>query len=153
MSGNRTRYLYWGLKQAVDRSEPLLAEYCAAEIFRTQDGTVTPLYREHKLSWYAERIHAARERMAREFGEPLTVSGLAAGVGMSLFHFTRIFTELAGVPPHQYLLEIRLRQARLMVRDGRSVTDTSYACGFNPHRHFSRSYARRFGHPPSHAMA
>lgn len=152
-SGNRTRYLYWGLKQAVDRSDPVLAEYCATEIFRPHDGANAPLFREQKLSWYAERIHAVRERMERDFSEALTVSGLAAGVGMSLFHFTRVFTELAGMAPHQYLRETRLRQARLMLRDGHSVTETCYACGFNNLSHFSRSFAQRFGHPPSRAIA
>jgi AraC-like DNA-binding protein len=36
-----------------------------------------------------------------------------------------------------------------MLRDGRSVTETCYACGFNNPGHFSRIFARRFGCSPS----
>jgi AraC family transcriptional regulator len=72
---------------------------------------------------------------------------------MSMFHFSRVFTELVGMPPHQYLLRARLKAARSMLRDGRTVTETCFACGFSNLSHFSRSFARRFGHTPSRVTA
>ena len=68
---------------------------------------------------------------------------------MSMFHFTRVFTELVGRPPHRYLTDARLRAARSMLEEGRSVTETCFACGFNNLSHFSRSFAQRFGLAPS----
>jgi AraC family transcriptional regulator len=68
---------------------------------------------------------------------------------MSTFHFARLFNELVGVPPHRYLIEARLRAAFGMLREGRSVTETCFACGFNNLSHFSSRFARRFGQNPS----
>jgi AraC-like DNA-binding protein len=146
---NRVRYLHWGLRKAVEDNLPMLAEYCATEVFRPYETPEKRPYRERTIAWYAERVHAVRERMEREFHEAHSVSDLAASVGMSLFNFTRVFTELAGQPPHAYLRDVRLDRARAMLREGRSVTETCYACGFNNLSHFSRSFARRHGAPPS----
>ena len=101
------------------------------------------MFSERKFDWYAERVHFAREQLDREFASEFTVSELARSVGMSMFHFTRVFTELTGMPPHRYLLATRLKAARAMLRDGRSVTETCFACGFSNLSHFSRSFARR----------
>lgn len=152
-ASNRLAYLRWGLQRAVARDEPMLAEWCATQIFRPWDGAPRPLYGERRLSWYAERVEAARERLERDFADSHTVSDLARAVGMSMFHFARVFAELTGMPPHRYLTEARLAAARGMLRDGRGVTETCYAVGFGDLSHFSRSFARRFGAPPSRVLA
>jgi len=151
---NRVRYLRWGLRRAIESRAFMAAEYFAAAIFReTPEAPGTSLFSEHKFAWYAERVEHVRERIDRDYAEELTVSDLARSVGMSMFHFSRIFIELIGAPPHRYLLERRLTAARAMLREGRSVTETCYACGFNNLSHFSRSFARRFGDAPSRLFA
>ncbi|HNS85794.1 MAG TPA: AraC family transcriptional regulator, partial [Parvularculaceae bacterium] len=87
------------------------------------------------------------------FDEEHTISDLARDVGMSAFHFARIFSELVGAPPHRYLAERRLAAARAMIEGGAGVTEACYACGFNNLSHFTRSFARRFGAPPSRIAA
>ena len=148
-ASNRLRYLRWLLQRADLQSAPILAEYVASEIFREPDETPSALFREHKFAWYAERVHAARERLDAEFDRDHTVTSLARSVGMSAFHFTRVFTELVGRPPHRYLTERRLAAAREMLKEGQGVTETCFACGFNNLSHFSRTFARRFGASPS----
>jgi AraC-like DNA-binding protein len=96
-----------------------------------------------------ERVHAARERLDAEYDNEHSVSALARSVGMSMFHFTRVFTEIVGRPPHRYLTETRLAAAHSMLQQGRSVTETCYACGFNNLSHFSRSFSNHFGVSPS----
>lgn len=153
-ASNRLLYLQWRLRRAVEDRTPMLAEYCASEIFRPFDeGQTTSLFRDHKLAWYAERVHAACETLRSAFDQEHTVAALARSVGMSTFHFTRVFTALIGQPPHRFLAEVRLRQAQAMLRAGRSVTETCFACGFNNLSHFSRSFAKRFGAPPSRFAA
>jgi AraC-like DNA-binding protein len=148
-ASNRLRYLRWMLQRGGEGS-PMLAEYCASEIFREpEEQTPSALYREQKFAWYAERIHAARERLAAEFAREHTVSALARSVGMSMFHFTRVFTDLVGRPPHRYLMDMRLDAAVAMLEQGRNVTDTCFACGFNNLSHFSRSFTKRYAVPPS----
>lgn len=150
---NRTRFLRWGIDRAIREDEPMLAEYCATEIFRPHDREAAPLYRPRKFNWYAERIHAARARLDADYGDAHTISDLARAVGMSMFHFARVFRELVGVPPHRYLAARRLAAARAMLREGRSVTETCYACGFGDLSHFSRSFTRCYGAPPSRIAA
>ncbi|MFC3714381.1 helix-turn-helix domain-containing protein [Sphingoaurantiacus capsulatus] len=148
-ASNRLGYLRWLLQNAHAKRAPMLAEYVASEIFREPDATPADLFREQKFGWYAERVHAARERLDAAFDDAHSVSALARSVGMSAFHFTRVFTQLVGRPPHRYLTERRLTAARAMLEQGRSVTDTCFACGFNELSHFSRSFSRRFGVSPS----
>jgi AraC-like DNA-binding protein len=149
-ASNRLLYLRWLLQRAATQGMPMLAEYAASEIFREPGRPSSALYSEHKFPWYAERIHAARERLDADFERDHTVSALARSVGMSAFHFARIFAELVGCPPHRYHTERRLTAAREMLNQGRSVTETCFACGFNNLSHFSRSFTRRFGASPSH---
>jgi AraC-like DNA-binding protein len=147
---NRLRYLRWGLNRAVETAAPMFAEYCATEIFREVpgDGSAQPISQK-KFNWYAERIDFARQRLAAALDEELTASDIAKSVGMSMFHFTRIFTNLVGMPPHRFRLRARLAEARRMINAGRSVTETCYACGFNNLSHFTRSFSRQHGLPPS----
>jgi AraC-like DNA-binding protein len=151
-ASTRVRYLQWGLRRAVETGAMMFAEYCASEIFREapeSPAAAQPRYSDRKFRWYAERIHAARERLDARFEENHTASDLARAAGMSMFHFTRVFAHLIGRPPHRYLNEVRLRAARGMLREGRSVTDACFACGYNNLSHFSRSFASRYGVPPS----
>lgn len=151
-ASNRLRYLYWGFSRAAANDAPLLADGLAADLFRAvpESKAERPdLYSERKLSWYAERVHAARERMENEFEREHRLNDLARDAGMSTFHFARVFTDLIGVAPHKLLIAIRLKAGARMLRDGRSVTDACYACGFNNLSHFSRAFSRRFGVSPS----
>ena len=68
---------------------------------------------------------------------------------MSPFLFTRVFRELIGLPPHKYLLRLRLASARTLLESGMSVTDTCYTAGFNNLSHFIRMFHRHFGFAPS----
>lgn len=153
-ASNHVRYLRWGLERALALGAPMFIEYCATAVFRPRkEDEGARYFSERKFGWYAERIDFAREQIGRRFADELTVSDLAGAAGMSMFHFIRVFTALVGKPPHRYLLETRLGAARAMLADGRSVTDTCYACGFGDLSHFSRSFARRFGAPPSAFLA
>ncbi len=149
---NRLHYLRWLLQRADSQRAPMLVEYVASEIFREPDRSPSALFRAQKFGWYAERVQAARERLDAEYDGNHTVSALARSIGMSAFHFTRVFTELVGRPPHRYLTERRLAAARAMLKDGRSVTETCFACGFNDLSHFSRTFGRRFGVSPSRLL-
>ncbi len=153
-SSNRVRYLRWGLQRAVEENAPMFAEYCATEIFREiPEGPPSSAINDRKFIWYAERIDYARARLMSEFEAALTVSDLARSVGMSMFHFSRVFAELTGQPPHRFRLKARLDAAHAMLREGRGVTETCFACGFNNLSHFTRSFARRFGAAPSRMFA
>jgi AraC-like DNA-binding protein len=111
----------------------------------------SPSFPEAQLAWYAERVEAARERLAHRFADQHFLLPLARSVGMSPFQFARIFRELTGLAPHQYLLKVRYREALHMLRDGATVTEACFRSGFSNLSHFTRGFKKRFGHRPSSA--
>ncbi len=149
---NRLRYLYRGLRQALDSDRPMFAETCAAALFQDipRARPCSPRARRRRtFEQHARRISHAQERLDAEPTVDIRLDALARDAGMSTFHFARVFAELVGRPPHQYLLDARLRLATRMLDEGRNVTDTCFSCGFNDPAHFSRIFSERFGRPPS----
>lgn len=110
------------------------------------------LYGQQQLRWYAQRIGAARELMDADPAAQHSLWNLSARVAMSPFLFARVFRELIGLPPHQYLLRRRLQRAHALLASGMSVTDTCYEVGFNNLSHFARSFRRHFGFLPSRLL-
>lgn len=79
------------------------------------------------------------------------LDGAAAEAGLSSFHFLRLFSQVLGVTPHQYLVRSRLRRAaRLLAEDdGRPVTEVALDVGFADLSNFVRTFHRAAGVSPS----
>jgi AraC-like DNA-binding protein len=74
---------------------------------------------------------------------------VARQVGLSPFHFLRLFARTVGVTPHQYLVRARLRHAaRLLADEERSITDIAFDVGFNDLSNFVRTFHRAAGTSP-----
>lgn len=81
--------------------------------------------------------------------EPIDLESAAAEVGLSSFHFLRLFSSVLGVTPHQYLIRSRLRRAaRLLADDTRAITDIAFEVGFGDLSNFVRTFHRAAGVSP-----
>jgi AraC family transcriptional regulator len=81
--------------------------------------------------------------------EPLDLERAASEVGLSSFHFLRLFGRVLGVTPHQYLVRSRLRRAaRLLIDDTRSITQIAFDVGFGDLSNFVRTFHRAAGISP-----
>jgi AraC-like DNA-binding protein len=81
--------------------------------------------------------------------EPIDLEGAASEAGLSAFHFLRLFRDVLGVTPHQYLLRSRLRRAaRLLADADRSITDVAFDVGFGDLSNFVRTFHRAAGVSP-----
>ena len=81
--------------------------------------------------------------------EPIDLERAAREVGLSAFHFLRLFARVLGVTPHQYLLRSRLcHAARLLAGDARSITDVAFDVGFGDLSNFVRTFHRAAGVSP-----
>ena len=90
----------------------------------------------------ALRIDAACE-------QPIDLAHAARDVGLSQFHFLRLFAQVLGVTPHQYLVRSRLRRvARLLADDQRPITDVAFDVGFGDLSNFVRTFHRAAGVSP-----
>jgi AraC-like DNA-binding protein len=73
----------------------------------------------------------------------------AAQAGISPFHFLRLFSDVLGVTPHQYLVRSRLRHAaRRLADDDSPITDIAYDVGFNDLSNFVRTFHHAAGASP-----
>jgi AraC family transcriptional regulator len=81
--------------------------------------------------------------------EPIDLDRAAQEVGVSAFHFLRLFARALGVTPHQYLVRSRLRRAaRLLADDTRTITDIAFEVGFGDLSNFVRTFHRAAGVSP-----
>ena len=93
-------------------------------------------------------VRAARERIDDAPAEPQALASLAATAGLSRYQFLRAFTRLTGLPPHAYLLQRRVHNARQLVRAGQSLAEAAAASGFADQSHMTRCFVRTWGLTP-----
>lgn len=81
--------------------------------------------------------------------ETVDLEGAAREVGLSPFHFLRLFTRVLGVTPHQYLVRSRLRRAAgMLADDSRPITDVAFDVGFGDLSNFVRTFHKAAGVSP-----
>jgi len=96
------------------------------------------------------RLRRVRDRMDREFAQPLDVEALARGVNMSAGHLSRQFRRAYGESPYSYLMTRRIERAMALLKRGDlSVTEVCFAVGCSSLGTFSTRFTELVGVPPS----
>lgn len=79
----------------------------------------------------------------------LTLAELSLVAGMSPYYFARTFKEVTGVPPHQYVLNVRVEHAKGLLLQGKlTIAEIASQVGFFDQSHFTRSFKRLVGVAP-----
>jgi AraC-like DNA-binding protein len=95
-------------------------------------------------------LRRVRDRIDREYAEPLDVEALARGVHMSAGHLSREFKRAYGEPPYSYLMTRRIERAMALLRRGDlSVTDVCFEVGCSSLGTFSTRFTELVGVSPS----
>jgi AraC-like DNA-binding protein len=95
-------------------------------------------------------LRRVRDRIDRDYAQPLDVEALARGVGMSAGHLSREFRLAYGESPYGYLMTRRIERAMALLRRGDlSVTEVCFAVGCSSLGTFSTRFAELVGVPPS----
>ena len=95
-------------------------------------------------------LRRVRDRIDREYAEPLDVEALARGVNMSAGHLSREFRRAYGEPPYSYLMTRRIERAMALLRRGDlSVTEVCFEVGCSSLGTFSSRFTELVGVPPS----
>jgi len=118
----------------------------------------------HLLRRYAAPLVAIRPdrgtlsqrnvRLALEFidanlSEPLSLARIAGEVGMSTYHFARVFKQTVGVAPHQHVIQQRLDRAKRMLAHSKvPIAEIALAVGCANQSHFSALFHRATGTTP-----
>jgi AraC-like DNA-binding protein len=96
------------------------------------------------------RLRRVRDRMDREYAQPLDVEALARGVHMSAGHLSREFRRAYGESPYSYLMTRRIERAMALLRRGDlSVTDVCFAVGCSSLGTFSTRFSELVGMSPT----
>jgi len=96
------------------------------------------------------RLRRVRDRIDREYAQPLDVEALARGVHMSAGHLSREFRLAYGESPYGYLMTRRIERAMALLRRGDlSVTEVCLEVGCASLGTFSTRFTELVGMPPS----
>ncbi|MEV6177035.1 helix-turn-helix transcriptional regulator [Streptomyces sp. NPDC052015] len=96
------------------------------------------------------RLRRVRDRIDREYAQPLDVEALARGANMSAGHLSRQFRLAYGESPYAYLMTRRIERAMTLLRRGDlSVTEVCFAVGCSSLGTFSSRFTELVGVPPS----
>ena len=97
----------------------------------------------------AARLIAVRDWLETHSGEVVRLTTLARLAGCSASLTNRLFRQQFGLPPYEYLLQQRLRQAARRLREGsQSLADIAYETGFADQSHLQRLFRRAYGTTP-----
>ncbi|MGW1340589.1 helix-turn-helix transcriptional regulator [Kribbella sp. NPDC002412] len=95
-------------------------------------------------------LRRVKDRIDREYAQPLDVEALARGVNMSAGHLSRQFKQAYGEAPYSYLMTRRIERAMALLRMGEmSVTEICFAVGCSSLGTFSTRFTELVGVPPS----
>jgi AraC-like DNA-binding protein len=95
-------------------------------------------------------LRQVKDRIDREFAQPLDVEALARGVHLSAGHLSREFKKAYGESPYSYLMTRRIERAMRLLRVGElSVTDVCFEVGCQSLGTFSTRFTELVGVPPS----
>ncbi|OLE71512.1 MAG: hypothetical protein AUI36_02525 [Cyanobacteria bacterium 13_1_40CM_2_61_4] len=110
-------------------------------------GRHLALPRAGKESHHVERI---RDYLKANYAGNVSLADLTSITNLSPFYLLRVFRNRIGCPPHEYQTQLRIANARKLLREGKSVSRVALETGFFDQSHFSRSFKRIVGVPPGY---
>jgi AraC-like DNA-binding protein len=97
-------------------------------------------------------VRRAREFIDASVAANPSLDDIAGAAGMSPFHLLREFKKVVGVPPHAYLVQRRMDEARRLLLKGHAPRRVAMEVGYSDQAHLSREFRRFYGVPPSKAI-
>jgi len=114
-------------------------------------GTIAPVTTSSTAYLHdLEQLRRVRDRIDREYAQPLNVEELARGAHMSAGHLSRTFRVAYGESPYRYVMTRRIERAMAMLQRGdQSVTEVCFAVGCSSLGTFSSRFTELVGMSPS----
>jgi AraC-like DNA-binding protein len=93
-------------------------------------------------------VRRTKQFLDERYAERVPLHQLARLMGLSAYHLNRSFCRRIGMPPHEYQVQLRILKAKLLLRLGRSISETASLVGFVDQSHFTRHFKRSVGVTP-----
>lgn len=146
-------------------SDPVIRQPPVRHIFTyirdhfREDGLDGKIYSlTHELLWVlaplgengVKRYAAyAKKYLDSAYMQNVSIAELAGQLHIDRRYLTRQFKDAYGLPPQEYLMEMRLEKAAQFLRQGSGVTEASIMSGFSDLPNFTRQFSRKYGVSPS----
>jgi AraC-like DNA-binding protein len=93
-------------------------------------------------------VRRTKRFLDEHYAQRTSLHELSRFTGLSPYHLHRSFCKKIGMPPHGYLTQVRINQARLLLKSGMSISDVAYSVGFWDQSHFARHFKKLSGVTP-----
>lgn len=103
----------------------------------------------NRLPFTIQRIDTAKAFIHAHFADTIGITDIAGAGHLSPFHFSRLFKKYTGYTPYDYLLFVRIEQAKARLTANADVTETAFNTGFNSLENFSYTFKKMTGLSPS----
>jgi transcriptional regulator GlxA family with amidase domain len=137
----------------VDRvlQERLLDEAAISALIHTLLSKLLPLPAAGSTGGHLSRAVAdAVSLIQAQYARPLRLDHIAGTVGLSPYHFARLFKSQTRFAPHEFLIITRIDRAKILLKmSARSVKEIGFDCGFRSEVSFVTTFKRRTGFTPT----
>ncbi len=95
-----------------------------------------------------QSVKRVQEYLGTHFADNVSLEQLATLADLSPFHFIRVFRRQVGLPPHAYLTQVRIKQAKTLLAKGEPIIQVALATGFVDQSHLNKHFKRIVGVTP-----
>lgn len=107
------------------------------------------LIREYAGGLPKQQLRKVTDYIDVHLTQDISLDAIANYLGISRYHFCRLFKQSTGLSPHQYVIQQRVERAKQLLKRGKlSIAETAIACGFNHQSHLHRHFKRLTGTTP-----
>jgi AraC-like DNA-binding protein len=134
-----------GTEHSLLEQECMLVEVLA-QLFLPRCGQET-------VAGKSSAVECVKEYIGANFAENLSLHQLAALVNVSPFHFLRMFQNQVGLSPHAYQTQVRVEQAKRLIRQEEKLARIGGQVGFFDQSHFIKAFKSLVGVTPGQYLA
>ena len=110
-------------------------------------GTLTPLHPPPSAP-SANTIRESQAYLAAHYDQKIGLETLAAQIGLSPYHFLRLFKATVGMTPHAFQMQLRIDQAKLQLMRGAPIANVAVDLGFHDQSHLTKQFKALVGVTP-----
>ncbi len=100
----------------------------------------------HGTDFY--RIDLAKDYLSTDLDIKLSLNSVAREIGLSRFHFIRMFKKHTGLSPHQFRIRHRIDAAKILIQKGVPLSEIALETGFSDQSHFTNAFRQNTGLTP-----
>jgi AraC-like DNA-binding protein len=143
------------IRSALQKHGKLKTDSLVMEVLEKIMPGITDYQPDYKINQALKKNHLitierAKEYLTQNFESDISLMEIASYCHVSSFHFSRIFKKFTSYSPHRFLVQLRLKNAELLLKNTQlPVSDVSFSSGFNSNEHFNAAFRKKYGCAPS----